>query len=125
MALRSNLTTKVGGVFTKVWNKLEGSATTLTLMKASGVYDEFDEVLELDGKWFFEYSNFRKNFLLEIADDTDALTTAIGEATHIKVDDDIYVINSGDTTGPKGTDVTWKIYCDLFERRSRYSTLGV
>lgn len=91
---------------------------TVKLLKVSEDYDEFDEVLEIESKRFFEYSNYRKNFLLEIADDSEALTEAVAEATHVKVDDTVYVIIAGDTKPPSSTDVTWKIFCDLFERNA-------
>ncbi len=103
--------------------------TVVKLLAVSETYGEYDEVLTISSKWFFEYSNFRKNFLLEIADTSDALTNALGNdteqltATHVRIDDDIYVINSGDTTPPKGTDVTWKVYCDLFERKARFESM--
>ena len=100
--------------------------TVITLLRASENYDEFDTVLVVTSKRFFEYSNYRKNFLLEIADDSDDLTAALGNstdelsATHVQVDDDIYIIRAGDTTPPKSTDVTWKVYCDAFEQKARY-----
>ena len=99
---------------------------TVTLLRTSENYDEFDTVLVVTSKRFFEYSNYRKNFLLEIADDSDDLTAALGNstdelsATHVQVDDDIYIIRAGDTTPPKSTDVTWKVYCDAFEQKARY-----
>ncbi len=121
MALRERLTTKVGNVYTKVWNRLEES-TDVMLLKQSETVRDFDTVYQLSGKWFFEYSNFRKDFLLEIAED-DSITDAVNEATHVQIDDDVYVIRQGDTTPPKGTDVTWKIYCEQFAKRSQYSAL--
>lgn len=98
----------------------------ITLLKASQTYGEYDDVLEIESKRFFEYSNFRQNFLLEIADTSSTLTDAIAQATHVRIDDDIYIINQGDTTAPKGTDVTWKLYCDRFvDSRTHFGrTLG-
>ncbi len=121
MALRERLTAKVGNVYTKVWNRLEES-TVVLLLKQSETVRDFDTVYQLNGRWFFEYSNFRKDFLLEIAED-DSITDAVNEATHVQIDDDVYVIRQGDTTPPKGTDVTWKIYCEKFAKRSQYSAL--
>jgi hypothetical protein len=121
MGLRAELTEEVGDVFNEVWSELEGSDTVVKLLVAAENYAEFDEVRTLDGNWFFEYSNFRKNFLLEIAEDSDELTEHVRKATHVKVGDTVYVINDGDTTPPKATDVTWKIYCDLFEAGGQYS----
>jgi hypothetical protein len=78
---------------------------------------------EIGAVWFFEYSEFRQNFLLQIAADIASLTNAIAEATHVQIDDDYYVIRQGDTLPPKGTDVTWKLFCDRFASRSQFSNL--
>lgn len=96
------------------------SGVTITLCKVSETVDEFETVLEIEDNRFFEYSKFRKNFLLEVADDSAPLTAAMIEATHVKVDDDYYVIREGDTVPPKSTDPTWKIYCDLFDTGGQY-----
>lgn len=99
--------------------------STATLLKVAENEDAYDTVLELDSKWFFEYSNYRKNFLLEIADDSSELTAAMAEATHVQIDGDVYQIIDGDTVPPKGVDVTWKVYCDQYEQRAQYSNLEV
>jgi hypothetical protein len=96
---------------------------TITLCKPSENADEFEDVLIIDSKRYFEFSNYRKNFLLEIADDSDILTDAITAATHVQVDDTYYVINAGDTQRPQGVDATWKLFCDLYDRRTQYIAL--
>lgn len=102
---------------------------TIKLLSVSEDYDEFDEILTITSKRFFEYSNFRKNFLLEIADDNETLTEKVNAATHVGIYDadgnrTVYAIIAGDTKPPSSTDVTWKIYCDLFERNdARYADL--
>jgi hypothetical protein len=118
--LRDRLTRKVNRVFTKVWTKLEGSTDSVKLLKPSITANEYEELLEINAGWFFEYSAFRKNFLLEIALD-DMISPEILEATHVQIADDYYVIAQGDTTPPKGTDVTWKLYCEKFTRRGQYT----
>lgn len=95
----------------------------LKLLKASPSANAFQTVETITEYWFFEYSNFRQNFLLEIAMDAFELETQMAEATHVKVDDDIYTIRTADTTPPKGTDVTWKIFCDRFETRGRFGAI--
>ncbi len=96
---------------------------TVTLCKVSDTSDEFTDILTIHSKRFFEYSSFRKNFLLEIADDHTDLREAIADATHVLVDNTYYVIIANDTMPPSSTDVTWKIFCDLFERPGHYTTL--
>lgn len=99
----------------------------VTLCKSSTSANEFVDVLnigdEIGPVWIFEYSEFRQNFLLQIAADDAALTNAIAEATHVQVDNDYYVIRNGDTLPPKGTDPTWKLFCDRFTKRDQISPL--
>ena len=67
-------------------------------------------------------SEFRQQFLLEIAVDDD-LTQYITQATHVQIDDDVYELVSNDTLPPKGTDVTWKLFCTKYARRANYAAL--
>jgi len=99
------------------------AGTEIKLLKVSDTLNEYDEIDFLVESWFFEYSNFRKNFLLEIAESDIDIGEAIKEATHVRIGDDVYTISAGDTTGPMGTDVTWKIYCDLFTRRGQFAAI--
>jgi hypothetical protein len=102
------------------------TGTIVEFLKA-GNTEEFLTVDTRSSGWWLEYSNFRKNFLLEVAEADDAEAIPMSdialEATHIRIDEDIYVINRRDTTAPKGTDVTWKIFCDRFTKRSNYTAL--
>lgn len=95
---------------------------TIWLMKPSTTTNEFDGVLEVTTR-FFEYNAFRQQFRLEIGEDSDDITNAMAEATHVGVDDDIYVIAQADTVPPKGTDVTWKIFCERFTKRSQFASI--
>ncbi len=99
----------------------------VTLLKVSDTDDEFTDIMVLDRKRFFEYSNYRKNTLMEIADATLELTETMGDATHVRIDNPaestVYTIIAGDTLPPSGTQPFWQIYLDLFERRDRYTRL--
>ena len=101
--------------------------TVITLCKVSENYNEYDDLLDISEKRFFEFSNYRQNFLLEIADDNDTLTEAITEATHIRIvrggETAYYSIRDGDTVRPMSTDVTWKLFADLHERRGKYGDM--
>lgn len=99
------------------------SGVSITLYKVNQTTDAFESVLAVSTKRFFEYSNYRQNFLLEIADDNGTLTTAMATATHVKVGNDYYVIRQADTTAPLGMDVTWKIYVDRFDVTGRFESL--
>ena len=100
-----------------------GANTEVLLLKPSpDANRDFEVVHQISTKWFFEYSEFRQNFLLEVALG-DELTDPMNEATHIQVDDDVFVISKQDTLVPKGTDVTWKVYCTRFAKREHYSSV--
>ena len=79
------------------------------LVNTSNDYDEFDDVYTLTSSRFFEYSENREVVTLEIALDTDDVTNAVVNATHLKIDDDVYEIADRSRTAPKSTDVTWVV----------------
>ncbi len=99
------------------------SGVTVKLCRADATSDAFEDLLTVSSKRFFEYSNFRKNFLLEIADDAGALTTAMTSATHVKINSDYYAIRQEDTTPPQSTDATWKVYVDKIDRPQNFVTV--
>ncbi len=124
------------------------SGAVVTLLKASETDASFETVLTIETKRFFEYSNFRKNTLLEIADTSDELTEAIQASTHVAINTnesseeavtingepitingeevtigdmgtgDIYLILQGDTLKPGGTNPVWQLYLELMPRNS-------
>ncbi len=93
------------------------------LLKPSTTANEFAEIRTVTDKRFFEYSNFRKNTLLEIADTSSQLTDDIQNATHVSIDDVVYVIKTADTLEPSGTNPVWQLFLDLYERRDGYVPL--
>lgn len=99
------------------------AGTEVEFLKASETADEFDVVDTVTEKWWLEYSNFRKNFLLEVAEDATFLADTMSQATHIRIGDEVYVINRRDVTPPQGTDVTWKIFCDRYTKRGNFQTI--
>jgi phosphoglucomutase len=111
-------------VFDKLRKKFFPNTTEVILLKQSATANQFDQIEILYDSWWFVYSQYRQNFLLEIAkDDPDSINLSMAEATHISIDGDVYVIRTGDTLRPKGTDATWKIYCDRFPERSQFKSL--
>lgn len=93
------------------------------LMKTSTSSNEFEEVWGITSKRFFEYNAFRQQFRLEIADPDHDLDEIMIEATHVRVDDDVYVISQADTLPPKGVDVTWKLFCERFAKRGQFASI--
>jgi hypothetical protein len=100
------------------------TGTSVEFLKPTTNADRaFDLVDVLFTGWFLKYNNFRKEFLLEVAGPEDWMQNVMETSTHIKVDDDIYVIRRSDTLPPKGVDVTWKIYCERFTTRAQFGTI--
>lgn len=99
------------------------NGVSVTLQKVSESSDAFEDVLVISSKRFFEYSNFRKNTLLRIADTSSQLTTAMASATHVEIGSDVYVILQGDTLPPTGIQPYWQLFLDLYERRDHYEPL--
>ena len=100
----------------------DSSTEVLFLKPSTDAGRDFELIWQVADKWFFEYSEFRQQFLLEIAVDDD-LTQYITQATHVQIDDDVYELVSNDTLPPKGTDVTWKLFCTKYARRANYAAL--
>lgn len=95
----------------------------LILLKSSPTTNTFSDVMTISDSWWGEYGGDRQTFNLVIAIDDEVMTDAIAEATHVKVDDDIYVIRNADTLPPKGMDTSWKVFCDRFTASSQFSPL--
>lgn len=97
--------------------------TVVKLLKQSATLNAFETVLEIEDNRFFEYLEYRQQFRLEVSQDDDVLTEAMQEATHIQINDDVYVIVTADTLPPIGTDVTWKIFATRFTQRGQHKSL--
>lgn len=122
-----SVTEDVDDIFqvTEPWlNDGNGAADPIPTITRS---DKFVDVLEITTKRFFEYSSFRKKFILQIAAVSAELIAAVAESTHVRVEDangsTVYVIDDDDVVPPQSTDVVWNIACDVYERRDHYSTL--
>jgi hypothetical protein len=114
----------IGLAHDTVTGEFFGDTTQVLLLRPTQDAEREYEVLwQIVDKWFFEYSNFRGNFLLEIASTDPNLETYIPLSTHLQIDEDVYVILRQDTIQPKGTDITWKIYCTQFAKKSNYAAI--
>ena len=98
------------------------SGVTVKLCKQTALTDTFTDLYTVADSRFFEYSNYRKELRLEIADNDSAITTAMLTATHVKIDSTVYEINAADTLAPAGTNPVWTIYATLFANRVGHYT---
>lgn len=116
----------------KVFDKLTGvfypAGTEMNLLSQaanSANNRTWNTLLSVSSSWWFEYQEYRQQFKLEIADDSQDLKDAMAQATHIQIGNDdqlIYVIVTADTVPPLGVDVTWKIYCERFSKRGQFKS---
>lgn len=113
MAKADQIRATVRKAFAKLRAMFFPDNPTVNLIKISEAANEYTPVLTLTD-WFFEYSDFRQNYLLQIADDSSELTTAMAAATHVSVGSDIYVIARSDTKAPQGTDILWSLSCTKY-----------
>ena len=121
MTKAEQIRNKVGNVFNKISAKFPIGDGNLYLLKPSTTLNEFETIFTLSNNWLPPvYSEFRQNYLVEIAFISDELTEAILQATHIKVDTDIYSIRQADVKKPQGFDITWKIFAEKFDSKSAF-----
>lgn len=115
------LTAAMGKVNDALNRVFLGGTTSAVLLKASATLDAFEEIVELDSGWFFEYSETRQQFKLRVAKDADdvTFTAEVQQATHVRINDDVYVINQADTLPPLGTSPEWSIFCTRFTEPGR------
>lgn len=99
------------------------SGVVVKLCKVDSATDIFTDLLTITDKRFWEYSNFRKNTLLEIADSDAAIGVMMPFTTHVKIDSDVYIVRQGDTLEPSGTNPVWQLFLDLYETNRQYSQL--
>jgi hypothetical protein len=109
------------------------TTTTADFLVSNTAGDDFDIVDFLESGWFLKYDAFRDRFQLEVAGvDADDITVpaslqwmqnTLGQATHVRVDDDIYVISKRDLIPPKGVNVTWKIFGTRLTKRGQFSPI--
>lgn len=118
----ADLTLKIASVYTKVLNRFFDN-TDLEFLKIDEDTDAYSQVWLLSDSWFLTYDRDRQKFKVEVAINEDDFNGEVVSATHIKVNDDIYVITQADTVRPFGIDFTWKFYCDRFFNRNQVGGL--
>lgn len=122
MSAHDDIQEGLGEAFDVLASEFFDVFTDVTLLKQSPTTNAFVDIETISGKWFFEYSTFRQNFLLQVAMGFE-LEDSVAEATHVRIENDVYVIRQADTVMPRGADVTWKFFCDKFNARAQFANL--
>lgn len=123
MSLYDEIAVEVADAFNEVRADFFANIPSIQLLKPSESEREYDDITTVNDNWFFEYSEFREKFKLQIAINTPEFNALVITATHVKVGDDIYVISQADTIKPQGTDFTWKLYCDKDFQARHFSAM--
>lgn len=88
--------------------------STLLLLKPNDTTDTFDTITTVSGAWLAEYQEYRNQMRIEVSNITSEFKAFAIQATHLKVNDDVYMISQGDTITPQGFDPFWVFFGELF-----------
>lgn len=95
----------------------------LEFLKPSTTAREFEIVLTFYYGWFLKYNEFRQETRVELATNEVFEKEQLRTATHIKINDDVYVIAQGETIEPQGTKPYWYFFCNLFPNKAQFSPI--
>lgn len=95
----------------------------IEFLKASTTSRAFDTVLTFYSGWFVEYSKSRRSSKIELATNEPFDNDTIVAATHIKINEDVYTIDQGETIQPQGTDPLWTFYCERFAGKAQFTAI--
>lgn len=111
MVLKDKIIVKAGKAFDKVRAKLDSGAT-LEFLKLDDLTNDFESVSVIESGWFIEYKDYRSQFQLQIATLDAGFQTIAESATNIKVSDEIYWIDKGETIAPILASPFWTFFCE-------------
>lgn len=80
------------------------------------------EITFHDG-WYLGYSEFRQSFYLTLVTDEVFEREKIVTATHLRINEDVYVINQADSIVPMETNPSYKFFCQRFDSSSNWSSV--
>lgn len=97
--------------------------SVLKLLKVSETINDFETIETLTADWYLEYSEFRQQFRLSIARNSEDFTAKITAATHVSVNAEVYTIKTADTLPPMGETPVWNLFCERFFSENQFSNL--
>lgn len=97
--------------------------SVLMLQKPSETENEFETLDYLSSDWYLKYSEYRQQFRLMIARNDWNFTETIKQATHVSINDEVYIVKSADTIPPQGTEPVWQLFCERFFNKGQFSNL--
>jgi hypothetical protein len=84
---------------------------------------EFETVLTFYYGWFLKYNKYRQETEVELATDEVFEKEQLRTATHLKINEDVYVITQGETIEPQGVKPYWTFYCVRDFKKTQFSAL--
>lgn len=112
------------GVFDTLRDNIFFDATdALVLLKLNAAANDFVEVYTVPNSWLVEYGDTRQVAIVKVSADNATLTAAMADATHFKINADVFAIRTGDTLAPLGLSLMWNITGDRYDKKTRFSEL--
>lgn len=93
---------------------------TLEILEVDAGENDFNVLLTIETGWYLEFKEYRNQFKLQIAGQTDALAAAIKGGSHVRTCGELYAIEQADTVPPMGTEPVWKLYCGKGFKKSSF-----
>lgn len=97
--------------------------SVLLFLKPSTSAREFETLLTYTGGWFLKYNKFRQETEVELATNVTAEKQKLRTATHLKINDDVYVITQGETIEPQGVKPYWTFYCVRYFNQAQFNPI--
>jgi len=95
----------------------------LKMLKPSVTAREFEVLETYYFNWYLKYSDFRQSFVLTLAIDEPFSNDKLPEATHLSINEEVYVITQGETMHPIGETPFWAFFCERFAGQNQYTAL--
>lgn len=95
--------------------------STLELLSVDDESNDFNVEETLIEGWYLEYSETRRTFRLEIASNDLFLKENIMAVSHVRINEDVYLITKSDTISAVGENPVWTLFCERDFRRSAFS----
>lgn len=95
---------------------------TLNLLDIDEATNDFNVLLTVDSGWYLEYAEYRSQFKLSVATADIDFAAQVNKSSHVRVGEQVYLIEKGDTLPPQGGQIDWKLFCSRGFSKSAFKT---